>query len=92
MRKGRGWRGETRKQLVEELPWRQIASSDPEVVGALVEALQKEANNWEVFASVEPLSDEQACAALIDPGQKKRCLRSRVCYRDRNCGVGNLEG
>ena len=42
------------------------------------------------WRSIEPLKDSEADQVLKDPILKKRCLRSRSTYRDKNRGSGQL--
>ena len=58
---------------------------------AFAQALKKQATNWDEWGSVRPLADEQADDILSDPVKRKRCMRSRVCYRDKNPGGKELQ-
>ena len=53
-----------------------------------LKAVEKEAESWKQWDSVEPLSREQAAKVLSDKILAKRILRSRACYRDKARGQG----
>ena len=78
------------KQLDREIPWRQIFSMPPAYIDKFLAAINKEAESWAEWQSVRPLTREEAQAVYKDKLLKKRILRSRACYRDKNCGQGEL--
>ena len=62
----------------------------PSYVDKFLLAIQKEADSWTSWNSVEPLSDKDADYIFNHPQLKKRVLKSRALYRDKSCGVGEL--
>ena len=80
-----------RKALDREIPWREILERNPEDVQAFVAALRKEADNWDKWQSVEGLEHDEAQAILSQPNLRRRCMPSRICYRDKACGIGPLQ-
>lgn len=76
------------KALDRELPWRQLMRLPPSERQAYVDAVHKEADAWDLWGPVRPLSHEEARQVLQDKILKKRILRSRMCYRDKLCGRG----
>ena len=75
-----------RKQLDREIPWREILKRGPEVIEASCEALRKEESQFKKWEPVRPCSSAEAARILSNPKLKKFVLRSRVAYRDKNCG------
>jgi hypothetical protein len=78
------------KALDRELPWREIIKRPADYKQAFCDAIWKEATSWESWGPVKPLTREEASAVLKDKILRKRILRSRLCYRDKNCGRGSL--
>ena len=76
------------KQLDREVPWTQILRGHN--VPEYLKAIDKEANSWLEWKSVQPLSHEQARQVLKDKILCKRILRTRACYRDKARGQGPL--
>ena len=76
------------KQLDREVPWTQILRTRD--VPECLKAIDKEANSWREWKSVQPLSHEQARQVLNDKILCKRILRTRACYRDQARGQGPL--
>ena len=68
------------KQLDRKVPWTQILRGNN--VPEYLKAIDKEANSWLEWKSVQPLSHEQARQVLNDKILCKRILRTRACYRD----------
>ena len=56
----------------------------------LVDAARNEQDSWMNYSSVRPLDRREALRILQDKVLRKRCLRARGCYRDKNCGRGEL--
>ncbi|CAL1170840.1 unnamed protein product, partial [Cladocopium goreaui] len=79
------------KALDREIPWRTILAMPPAYVDKFLAAISKEANSWLEWNSVEPLSPEEAQKVLKDPLLSKRILPSRACYRDKACGIGEVQ-
>jgi hypothetical protein len=61
------------------------------MIDQFLRAIEKEHDSWMEWQSVEPLGREEAQKILRDKVMKKRCLRSRAAYRDKNCGQGQLK-
>ena len=80
-----------RKALDRELPWRNIMEMPPAFIDQFLGAIEREHQSWLEWQSVEPLSKEEARSILQDKIKKKRCLRSRAAYRDKNSGQGQLK-
>lgn len=78
------------KALDRELPWRKVLEMPQNHIDKFIEAINKEAESWSSWQSVEPLRDEDADRIFNDPKLKKRILRSRACYRDKAVGIGEL--
>ena len=78
------------KALDREIPWRNILQMPAPYVDRFLQSIEKEANSWMTWQSVEPLSDEEANRIMRDPVLSKRVLKSRACYRDKACGIGEL--
>ena len=74
------------QQLDREVPWTQILRGND--VPEYLKAIDKEANSWLEWKSVEPLSHEQARKVLHDKILCKRILRTS--YRDKARGQGPL--
>lgn len=68
------------KALDSEIPWRRIAEMDEHYVEKFLAAIQKEADSWSAWQSVEPLSSAEAEKVFRDPQLKHRVLKSRACY------------
>ena len=50
------------------------------------EAVKKEEASWDKYNPVIPVPDDKAKEILADKELRKRCMRSRCAYRDKNCG------
>ncbi|CAK0885511.1 unnamed protein product [Prorocentrum cordatum] len=79
------------RQLDREIPWREIAEYPEDQFMEYVKALRKECQNWDTWKSVRACSQEEAEQVRRDPHLRKRCIRSRVCYRDKNLGFPPLK-
>ncbi|CAK0896986.1 unnamed protein product, partial [Prorocentrum cordatum] len=79
------------RQLDREIPWREIAEYPEDQFMEYVKALRKECQNWDTWKSVRACSQEEAEQVRNDPHRRKRCIRSRVCYRDKNLGLPPLK-
>ena len=78
------------KALDREIPWREILKMPEGMRTAYEEAAEKEYNNWLTWRPVNELAPEEARKVLRDPRYRKRVLRARMCYRDKNTGVPPL--
>lgn len=52
-------------------------------------AIEKEANSWSEWGPIKPLTEEEIAKIKSDPKLRRRILRSRAAYRDKNRGQGN---
>ena len=78
------------KALDREIPWRKVLEMDSTYIEKFLTAIQKEADSWSTWQSVEPLSDEEASRIFKHPRLKHRVLKSRACYRDKSLGIGEV--
>ena len=74
------------KALDREIPWREIYSRGGDYLEQFVQAAQKEHQSWMDWAPVVPLTESEAREILRDPQRKKRVMKTRSCYRDKNVG------
>ena len=79
------------KQLDRELPWREIWKMPPAYVQKFLAAIEKEANSWSEWNSIRPLTEDEIQRVKADPALKKRILRSRAAYRDKNRNQGEVK-
>lgn len=79
------------KQLDRELPWREICGMPEAHIQKFLEAIEKEANSWSEWRSIQPLTPAEAAKVRADPSLRKRILRSRAAYRDKHRGQGQLK-
>ena len=80
-----------RKAMDREIPWREILTRGEADCAKFVDALLKEVAQWEKFQPVEPITDPKEVERILSsPDTRRRCMPSRVCYRDKNCGIGEL--
>lgn len=80
-----------RKQLDRELPWREIMKMHPSHIDKFLQAIGKEESSWMEWQSIRPLTDEEFSRVKADPKLRKRLLRSRAVYRDKNRNVGEVK-
>ena len=78
------------KALDREIPWREIIQRGSSYNNAFGEAAVAEWLNWCSFDPIRPLGPEETERIFADPRLKRRILRARAAYRDRNCGQGTL--
>eukprot|EP00435_Cladocopium_sp_Y103_P068491 s386_g31.t1 len=79
------------KALDREIPWREIVSRGGSYLDAFVDAADKEHRSWIEWGPVKPLTPAQAKLVLQDPKKRRRILKSRSCFRDKNVGVPPLK-
>ena len=79
------------KALERKIPWREIVNAPSERFKKYVEATQKEVNSFHHWESVRPLSDEHVNAIYRDPSLRKRTLRARMAFRNKNTSKPTLE-
>lgn len=79
------------KAIDREIPWRSILQMPQNYLDKFIASVDKEANSCSEWQSIEPLIDQQADEVLKDPKLVKRVIPSRACYRDKACGVGELQ-
>ena len=80
-----------RKQLDRKVPWREIMKLPAMDIDAYVQAAEKEFDGWMKWNAVRPLSDSEARQIWKDPKLRRRILKSRAAYRDKNRGLGALK-
>ena len=90
-RTNRGMTRQQAKQLDRELPWRQIIDLPEAMVQKYLQAIEKESLFWLEWRSIEPLTHEQAQAIYKDPRLRRRVLKSRAAYRDKNRSLGEIK-
>ncbi|CAE8672696.1 unnamed protein product, partial [Polarella glacialis] len=74
------------KALDREIPWREIIRMTESDIKCFLEALSKEYGNWVEWGSARSLLSEEARKVMSDPVLRKRVLKSRICYRNKNPG------
>ncbi|CAE8632217.1 unnamed protein product, partial [Polarella glacialis] len=74
------------KALDREIPWREILRMPESDIKCFLEALSKEYGNWVEWGSARSLLSEEARKVMSDPVLRKRVLKSRICYRNKNPG------
>ena len=79
------------KQLDRELPWREIWNMPKSHIQKFLAAIEKEANSWAEWNSIRPLSLQEINEVKANPQLRRRILRSRAAYRDKNRGQGPLK-
>ncbi|CAK0827160.1 unnamed protein product [Prorocentrum cordatum] len=79
-----------RKAYDREIPWREIMSMDGSTIQSFLQATRKEYSNWVKWAPMVAVPDDVAKDMLNSPETRKSCIRARCCYRDKNCGQGEL--
>eukprot|EP00971_Amphidinium_carterae_P245681 4879021-Amphidinium_carterae.1 len=87
---GQGMSRAKQKAMQKELPWQWIVKQSPSFVQQFVVAAQEEASSWDKWSPLRPLSAEEVNQVKGDPQLRKRILRARGLYRDKNNGVGAL--
>ena len=75
------------KALDKEIPWRRIMESPKDIIQAYIKAVQTEEEFWKTWSSVKPLSQSEADRIKNDKNLRKRILRSRTAFRDKNKGI-----
>ena len=56
-----------------------------------LEGIEKEANSWAEWRSIQPLTAAEAARVRADPALRKRIWRSKAAYRDKRRGQGQLK-
>ncbi|CAK0846122.1 unnamed protein product, partial [Prorocentrum cordatum] len=79
-----------RKAYDRELLWRESMSMDGSTIQSFLQATRKEYSNWVKWAPMVAVADVVAKDMLNSPEIRKSCIRARCCYRDKNCGQGEL--
>ncbi|CAK0896632.1 unnamed protein product, partial [Prorocentrum cordatum] len=79
-----------RKACDREIPWREIMNLDGSTIQSFLQATRKEYSNWVKWVPMVALPDDVAKDMLNSPEIRKGCIRARCCYRDKNCGQGEL--
>ena len=76
------------KALEREIPWREIYNGPKARFQKYVEATRKEVNAFHKWATVKPVSDARVNEIYRDPQQRRRILRARNCFRNKNAAKG----
>lgn len=79
------------KALDTEIPWREIISKGGGYLKEFVKAAEKEHQSWMEWGPVVPLSRKESDEVFKDPLQRRRIMRTRSCYRDKNTGTAPLK-
>lgn len=79
------------KALDREIPWRTILAMPPAYVDKFLAAVEKEFQSWQEWNSVEPLTDDQVKDVMENSTLARRILPARACYRDKACGIGEVQ-
>ena len=78
------------KQFEKEIPWRDIMKMDRMTIDKYILAIQKEFDGWQRWSGVQPIPEAEAERIFKDRVLRRRVLKSRMAYRDKNRGVGTL--
>ncbi|CAK9060272.1 Copia protein (Gag-int-pol protein) [Cleaved into: Copia VLP protein [Durusdinium trenchii] len=78
------------KQYEKEIPWRSIMLMDKMTIDKYILAIQKEFDGWQRWSGVQPVPSDEAERIFKDRILRRRVLRSRMAYRDKNRGIGTL--
>ena len=78
------------KQLDRELPWREVLTMPQAHIQKFLQAIEKEANSWAEWRSIKPLTADEIAKVKGDPMLRRRVMRSRAAYRDKNRQRGEL--
>ncbi|CAK9105688.1 unnamed protein product, partial [Durusdinium trenchii] len=78
------------KQFEKEIPWRDIMKMDRMTIDKYILAIQKEFDGWQRWSGVQPIPEAEAERIFKDRVLRRRALKSRMAYRDKNRGVGTL--
>ena len=79
------------KQLDREIPWREIAGSDPDTFQKYVDSAASEYSGWLAWGGIGPLSKAEEQRVISDPRLRRRVMKSRAAYRHKNRGVPPLK-
>eukprot|EP00913_Durusdinium_trenchii_P028676 g26892.t1 len=79
------------KALDKELPWQFIMQQSEEYIEAFVKSAQDEESSWNQWASVRPLGQKEADTVFNTPHLRKRILKSRSAFRDKNKHIPPLK-
>ena len=79
------------KALDREIHWREIVSKGGDYLKEFVKAAEKEHQSWMEWGPVVPLSVKEADVVFKDPLQRRRIMKPRSCYRDKNTGAPPLK-
>ena len=75
-----------------EIPWREIVNKDQDTVRSFVKAVRKEESSWKKYTTVKPCSPEYRNKVLKDPSLRRRCMKARACYRNKNASRTDAKG
>ena len=72
-----------RKALIREIPWRSIPASQKR---KFQDAAHAEWSEWKRWGSVRPVSPAESKQIRACARRKRRIMKSRFCYKDKNAG------
>ena len=61
--------------------------SPKDIIQAYIKAVQNEEESWKAWSSVKPLSQKEADRIKNDKVLRRRILKSRAAFRDKNKGI-----
>ena len=73
-----------RKALDKEISWRDLVRLPKPQLAEYIKAAQKEHTSWCKYGPVRAVPDTEAKRILRDPRLRRRILRSRALYRNKN--------
>ena len=79
------------KQLDREIPWREVDALPVMMRDKYVQSAVSEYEGWMSWGGLKPLSKAEAMEVWQNPKLKRRIMRSRAAYRDKNRGLGALK-
>ena len=79
------------KQLDREIPWRDIMQMDSTTIELYVNSAANEYAGWLDWSQIRPLSREETKEVFANPRLRKRVMKARAAYRDKNRGKPPLK-
>ena len=80
-----------RKALDKEIPWRRLMCAPPAVIEAFRRGVESEWTEHMKWGALKEVPETKVKWVLGSQQRRRRILRSRFCYRDKNCGLGDLK-
>eukprot|EP00439_Symbiodinium_sp_Y106_P039174 s4486_g4.t2 len=87
----RGLTHQELKQLDREIPWSEVMKLPSQSIEKYMDAVRDEQDNWMRWGGVRPLAHHEAKEVFKDERLRRRILRSRAAYRDKNKGLGEIK-